>query len=168
MNRDTIKRFWSKVLKAGPDDCWIWTASNRSKGYGAFVWRDNSGKVIQGRAHVFSFEIHFGKPSKCVLHSCDNPPCVNPHHLFQGTKADNNRDMLMKGRHVRGGTHCGKIGGKYERGEDHHNARLTEATIRSIRRLKKRLSYSELSFRFGVAVGHLSRIVNRKAWAHVP
>src|SRR3990172_4237019 len=104
MNKSSINSFWAKVNKS--DGCWTWTASKRKFGYGAFVWADSEGRIIQGRAHRFSYELHHGPIPLgiCVLHKCDNPACVRPSHLFLGTRADNNFDMLSKGRHVCGGT----------------------------------------------------------------
>jgi hypothetical protein len=98
MNKNTIRRFWSKVNKSG--GCWLWKASKRNKGYGAFVWADEKGDIIQGRAHRFSYELHCGKIPNglCVLHKCDNPACVRPSHLFLGSKAENNEDMFLKKR----------------------------------------------------------------------
>lgn len=168
---NAIQRFWSKVNKGGPTPahrpelgpCWVWTASKRNKGYGAFFWRTDSGEKVQGRAHRFSWELHHGAipEGQCALHHCDNPGCVRPGHLFLGTIAENNQDMVSKGRHVPGGTHHD---GNYEHGEKHHNAKLTADKVIEIRTLKATLSYSQLSERFGLAIGHLHRIVHNKVW----
>ena len=95
-------RFWSKVQKAGPDDCWEWVAGKGGRGYGMF-WLD--GKQV--KAHRVAWMLENGPipPGKgyhgtCVLHSCDNPPCVNPAHLFIGSNAVNQADMRAKGREV--------------------------------------------------------------------
>lgn len=165
MNEQTIERFWSHVAKT--DTCWLWTGSKRNKGYGAFVWADDEGRVIQGRAHRFSYQIMVGPiPAKLfVLHRCDNPACVNPDHLFVGTNQDNVSDMMQKGRHVAGGTY---VVGNYERGGYHHNARLTEHDIRSLRTDREQgLSYSSLAQKYGISLAHAYRIVNRHAWSHV-
>lgn len=99
--RPATDRFWEKVDKRGPDDCWLWTASCDKKGYGAFTLPD--GHI--GIAHRFSYELHYGPIPEgegyhgtCVLHECDNPPCCNPKHLFLGTAKDNAIDMWEKGR----------------------------------------------------------------------
>ena len=162
------ERFWAKVKRLGRDECWLWTASTRNKGYGAFCWRNEHGAQVQDRAHRFSYLLHYGAipDGLFVLHRCDTPACVNPNHLFLGTKADNNADMVVKGRHVPGGTHCGL--GKYKRGENHHARKLTEDDIRAIRRDREiGMSFGQLSGKYGVAIGHIFRIVNREAWAHV-
>ena len=93
-----LDRFWSKVDKTeglGPEGtCWGWTAYTDKKGYGAF--RQERKMWL---AHRFSYTISIENPEElCVLHKCDNPPCVNPDHLFLGTYADNNRDRDNKGR----------------------------------------------------------------------
>src|SRR3954468_24321166 len=95
-----IEAFWKKVDKRGTDDCWIWTGKRDGHGYGIF--RGFSGKGEQ--ASRFSLELSTGVPLKegeCALHNCpngDNPSCVNPGHLWIGTKADNNTDKMEKGR----------------------------------------------------------------------
>lgn len=92
-----IAGFWSKVNKA--DGCWLWMGAADKLGYGRFYWR---GK-IQLASRV-AWEITKGEigPRLAICHSCDNPQCVNPSHLFVGTMADNTQDALRKGR-LRGG-----------------------------------------------------------------
>jgi hypothetical protein len=104
---DAVKRFWANVDKRGPDECWEWMASRKPTGYGQFMV---SGKMK--RVHRYSWELHTGAPPPAdmsLCHRCDNPPCVNPAHLFVGTQKDNIQDALRKGRlhsPFRGRTHC--------------------------------------------------------------
>ena len=96
-----------------------------------------------------------------MLHRCDNPGCVRPEHLFSGTRADNNADMVSKGRNVPGGTY-GR--GRYPRGAEHHGCRLTEADVHAIRASRAGgLSYSKVAAKHGVSIGHTWRICNGKA-----
>ena len=167
---ETIKAFIHKLEKQG--DCWIWTASTRNKGYGAIAWKDpDTGKMIQERAHRLSYRLFVGEnPSNLyVLHKCDNPACCNPDHLFLGTKADNNKDMVEKGRHVPGGTHCGHHypNGNWKHGLDHHNVKANEEIVREIRKDKETMSYSQLKEKYGLSVTCLFKIVTRKTWHHV-
>jgi len=89
------ERFWSKVDKSG--DCWVWTAATFKGGYGQF--RASKTRVS---AHRFSYELVKGPipDGMGVCHTCDNPPCVNPDHLFAGDQGVNLRDCTDKGRHV--------------------------------------------------------------------
>lgn len=99
------ERFWPHVDRRGDAECWPWTGSMSSKGYGAIC---RASKFIG--AHRLSWEIANGSriPSgKVICHSCDNPKCVNPSHLLLGTQADNVRDMYAKGRGANQlKTHC--------------------------------------------------------------
>ena len=164
MREETIARFWAKVSRG--DGCWLWTASKRNKGYGAFAYKEN-GRVVQDRAHRTSYVIHKGEvpAGMLVLHTCDTPACVNPAHLFVGTNADNVADMMSKGRHVAGGTYRA---GNYEKGELHHAARLNESDVRAIRaRINAGESMGSVSRAMGLSIGHVHRIYHRKAWGHV-
>jgi hypothetical protein len=167
MNAATLARFWSKVRKS--DGCWEWTASKRFKGYGAFVWPSESGDIVQGRAHRFSWLVHRGEipPGMCCLHKCDNPACVNPDHLWLGTKAENNRDMIAKGRRVVGGTWCGF--GKYHRGVSHHNAKMTPDTVRALRadRIAMKWGWIRLGRKYGISHRAARDIATRKTWRQV-
>lgn len=88
-------RFWAKVNRGGPDDCWEYQAKRDRGGYGRF-WLDGKTRG----AHVVAWLFTRGPvpAGLCVLHRCDNPPCCNPTHLFVGTFGDNNADRAAKGR----------------------------------------------------------------------
>lgn len=91
-----MEKFWSKVDKSqlSPGGCWLWT-SYKKQGYGYF--RINNKDI---GAHRVSYELIYGPFDKClfVCHKCDNPPCVNPDHLWLGTNQDNMEDMYNKNR----------------------------------------------------------------------
>ena len=111
MNKDVASRFWEWVRITDPEGCWEWVGAKSYNGYGRFS--------IGGRyygTHRVAYELFGGSipTGMCILHSCDNPPCVNPAHLRLGTQLDNMRDMHAKGRARQGGpvaanrakTHC--------------------------------------------------------------
>jgi hypothetical protein len=146
-------RFWSKVDRtAGPDGCWPWLAYCNDTGHGRF-------RIAGGRlalAHRLSFEAVNGPASDCVLHTCDNPPCVNPAHLWAGTVQDNNADRDAKGRNVA------------HQGIKHGGAKLTEADVLDIRRRRARGEHElTVAQRFGVTRGCVWFITKRQTWTHV-
>jgi hypothetical protein len=92
-------RFYQKVAKAGPGDCWPWTGGCTPDGYGVFHLDGED--VVASR---YALSLKLGRPlleAEKALHECDNPPCCNPDHLFEGTTADNNADCRAKGRNAR-------------------------------------------------------------------
>ena len=104
-NKPFFCRF-ANSYKIEEGKCWNWTGWTSSAGYGMI------GNNYKDRgAHRYSWELSNGPISKglCVLHKCDNPACINPDHLFLGTKGDNNRDRVKKGRDANSNkTHCSK------------------------------------------------------------
>jgi hypothetical protein len=102
------ERFWARVAKAEPDECWDWTGRTDRDGYGRIT--ENQIAML---AHRVSYAICYGEfdQSLHVLHRCDRPCCVNPRHLWLGTHALNMADMREKKRHGGSGsrnpkTHC--------------------------------------------------------------
>ncbi len=142
-------RFWSKVAKFEGDECWLYTGQPHKDGYGEFYINDARGKVL---AHRFSWELTFGSPGKWfVLHTCDNPACVNPNHLDLGTQQDNMADKMSKGRHPRGTVV--------------YNAKLTEDDVREIR--SSTLKGVELAELFGISQKTVSFVRHYKNYINV-
>ena len=140
------ERFWKYVDKTR--GCWNWTASKNSAGYGQINRTRKLGPML---AHRFSYELHNGAipDGLFVLHTCDNPACVNPAHLWLGTDQDNTDDKMAKGR-------C-------PAGEGHYNHRLTDNQVVAIRRRwAGGTSQKELSEEYDVTQGYISEIVNNK------
>jgi hypothetical protein len=148
MPRKTIQeRFWEKVDRRGPDECWEWTATRHGQGYGHFKV---AGRVE--KAHRVSYELANGLAGEgtFVCHTCDNPPCVNPGHLFLGTHADNMADMYEKDR------------GRKASGENHGRAKLTNEQVAEIRGAWPKSSQRQLAAQYGVSQRQIFRIVNFK------
>lgn len=147
------ERFFNKIEKT--DKCWIWKASTQG-GYGQ-LWCIKRKRAI--RAHIISYEIHNGKIPKgmCVCHSCDNPPCVNPLHLWLGTHAENMRDGFKKGRIKNTNP---------SNGERHWNAKMTWGKVREIRKtnLPRYGRNKILAKQYGVHVQIIKRILNNRNW----
>lgn len=163
MDEKTIARFWEKVDRRGPDECWEWTAARSRAGYGkACLPRGElMGRQRNIGAHRRAWELTYGHipDDLCVLHKCDNRACCNPGHLFLGTQLENIEDMRLKGRARTGNTRPG---------EESHHHKATDEIAREVRRLWSiRPTQAELAKRFGVSQGTISNIVRGKHWGHV-
>lgn len=98
LNSSDVQRFWNKVEKIPFHSCWEWTAYKNEYEYGRISIGGRKGRPE--KAHRVSYFLHYGNLTDglCILHICDNPGCVNPTHLVEGTKKDNSQDMIAKGR----------------------------------------------------------------------
>lgn len=150
------ERFEAKVIKG--DGCWIWTGSKGPNGHG-FIASGGYGKTRLVRAGAVALWIAHGQwpgDGLDVCHKCDNPPCVNPDHLFVGTAKDNMQDSINKGRF------------KFPKprpGEANNKARLTWALVETIRTAyNSGENLSDLSRRFGFARSTLREVVNGRNW----
>jgi hypothetical protein len=159
------------------DACWPWTGEKGRRGYGLIR--------VKGRArmaHRVAWEIHHKRPVPTglfVCHHCDNPPCVNPAHLFAGTAADNMADAVAKGRQAKGDRvksspprgdqsfsrlHPERVA----RGERVWIAKLNEGKVRAIRaEVSAGASRSSVAARYGVHRDTVRDVVSRKNWRHV-
>lgn len=135
-----ITHFWSHVDKSS--GCWTWTGAKTRNGYGRF----NTIPHID-YAHRVSWTIAYGEipTAMFVCHSCDNPSCVNPEHLFIGTQSDNMRDMAIKCRS--------------------HFTKLTHPEVSQIRKLRGGgLTTVEIARRFNVCSSLITQIAKRRIW----
>jgi hypothetical protein len=151
--RPLADRFWEKVDKS--DGCWLWTGATSDRGYGSVNTGGRHGPTRS--THRVAWELTHGPIPKgmVVCHSCDNPPCVRPDHLFLGTQRANLRDAAAKNRTMRG--------------EDHVFHRLTEAQVLAIRRRHAEgTSQADLAREYGLHHQHVRNIVVGRNWRHLP
>lgn len=154
INVDTSKDplFWEKVKENVTTGCWEWQGF-KIKGYGQVTRRYN-GFCYVYKAHRYSYSLYKGQIADglLVLHTCDNPKCVRPDHLFLGTQQDNIDDMYSKGRNV---NRVGNLS---------NNVWLNEDKIKIIRALYPYIKQGTLANFYKVHVATISAIINRKIW----
>lgn len=149
-----LERFWVKVDVCGPDECWPWIAATSAQGYGIF--RTREGRYVT--AHRYAWEATNGKmeAGRYGCHRCDNPPCCNPAHIFNGTPADNMNDAIAKGRRTFENA-C--------RGEEVGNSVLTESMVLEIRSSSQPARV--FAALYGVAESTVKYARRGETWSHV-
>lgn len=150
--RPLEERFWSKVNKLGPNECWEWKGSNQ-KGYGTIL----IDRKVQ-RTHRVSYKLSYGDFDETlqVCHKCDNPPCCNPLHLFLGTAKENNEDKIRKGR------------ANMPKGERNHKSKMTATKVIEMRNLfENGVPRNILSEKFNISWQSVNKIVKREFWKEV-
>jgi hypothetical protein len=133
--------------------CWLWECRINSDGYGKLKFREH-----EQFAHRVSWMLHRGEIplGACILHKCDTPACVNPDHLYVGSKADNIRDREQRKR----------IDHSYHSGENHKDTKLTSADILRIRADPR--PHRQVAKDYGIHPSATWKIKTRKSWKHVP
>lgn len=147
-------RFWAKVEKLGPTECWFWRGSKNERGYGHIADYRN-GKRINCLAHRVSYRLHRGdlQDGDYVLHSCDNPSCVNPAHLRRGTMSENIKEAYQKGRKVQ----------PIRFGEANPKSKLTLKQVRYIK-AHPELRHTDLADKFHVSPNAVRSVRVGRTW----
>jgi hypothetical protein len=158
VGRPPLERFWAMVdSSAGPDACWPFlTGAGNRKGYRLFWIGGGRGFTP---AHRYSYEVHKGPipDGLWILHSCDNPRCVNPAHLRAGTALENSQDARERHRGIGA-----------PRGHANGASKLTEDDVRHIRRLLAAgVSQHEVARQHGVSQSTVSDIRHGRLWSHL-
>ena len=146
-------RFLDKVDKDTSTGCWEWTGATTRGDYGVIGKKVGHKKWQTARAHRVSYELYKGPIGKFhVCHTCDNPKCVNPDHLFLGTAKDNTQDMMAKGR------------GGYKR--DSKQKLLSQEIADTIRQeiRQEKGTQKQIAEKFGTSEKQVSNIKNNKVW----
>lgn len=151
----TVEAFWSRAVRSACG-CLEWTGSLNKDGYGHLGYRRK-----YWLAHRLAWKLHHSQEipvGACVCHSCDNPKCIDPAHLFLGSQAENMSDMRAKGRRK-----------EINAGSENGRAKLSDDSVREIRRAYKNneLNQVALAEKFSVSQTVISLIVTRKTWKMV-
>lgn len=149
-------RFWRKVDKSGgPDACWPWLGIHNEHGYGVFATGGH--RTRYKLAHRIAWQLTHSPipPGIIACHHCDNPPCVNPAHIFLGTQVENMADCKAKGRTARG--------------EHVRQAKITAEQVQAIRARYAAggVTNVQLAREYNLSQSAINLIINRKRWSHL-
>ncbi len=162
LSQSVIDRFWSKVaITANDEKCWEWQASKRGNGYGRFTITKstmNKSSYISSRV-AYYIKNNVDPIGKVIMHSCDNPSCVNPKHLSIGTYKENSIDREKKNR----------SGSSFKKGENNIKSKLNENEVREIRERYSNgnITQKELGKEYGTNGHYINSIINKKRWKHI-
>lgn len=167
--RPVAERFWEKVDIRMPNECWPWRAQRNTRGYGQFkVHSDGCWRPVG--AHRMAWQLTYGAaPNELsVCHTCDNPPCCNPAHLWMGTTAENMADRNAKERQARSATHGMRMHPeRVRRGERVNTAKLTATQVAMIRARLRQVPQKTIAAEFCVSIQLISAIANGRVWRHL-
>lgn len=161
-DEDRMEIFWTRVERKTEKECWPWLSYKDQKGYALF-WNGHRNE------HAARFVLREKLKRKLdkgeqALHTCDNPLCLNPSHIFLGNNYENIQDKVKKGRQ-RGGA-----GSNASKAEDHHKAKLTNSQVKTIRKkiTEGKQTLTEIAVEYQVTVQLISMIKKGKIWRSVP
>jgi len=144
--------FWQQIIVDERTNCWVWQLALVTQGYGQVSIKHKS-----YRAHRIAYELFYKESTqgKLVCHICDNPPCINPEHLFLGTAKENTQDMVKKQRH--------------NHGERHHFAKLTKQAVLDMRKRHKQgnITIAQLASEYGVSPSSARKAIVGLMWRHI-
>jgi hypothetical protein len=180
LSQKDIDRFWSKVDRRGPDECWPWLGGKTSDGYGRFKYGRCEYKAIR-----VAYYLQTGKlpdTGMSILHSCDFPACQNAAHLREGTTRENMKDRDERGRTAKGDRSGSRLHPQSSIfvtrnpqklnppiGSKHPRATLTEKDIPPIRMRHARGERTvDIALSLGVSKHVIYDIIRGKNWTHVP
>lgn len=157
------ERFWRWVAKGLHDaDCWIWLGASDKDGYGVFTIGTAKGT---SRAHRMAWELTKGPIPKGlqVLHTCDQPACVRPDHLWLGTHLQNHQDKARKGRSTLGRK---KPADSIKYGDESYNHRLSSTAVQDIRKnyVPRKTPLRFFADKYGVSISTIHWVVSGSTW----
>jgi hypothetical protein len=151
------EKFESKFIKGSSDECWLWLGNIDKDGYGdfhAYVGIPKKRRKFSAHRCSYRFYVNEKLDGFVVCHTCDNPACANPAHLFLGTPALNSLDMVNKNRSMKG--------------VKNNKAKLTDRKVKIIKNLiAKDYNKKEIAKKFAVSESTIFAIAANKSWSHV-